>query len=767
MHTIEQISPRPERPVRTPERQEERPGAAALRKVDQIDLREIVRTLWRRKSVIALAATMVIVVAALFIWNITPRYTASAFVMIEPRESRVVDVQAVLSGLPGDAETIESEIQVIRSRKLAEKTIAKLQLDRDPEFNASLRLPGTFDKLFDWRGYFDYLPQSWRDMVFPQKSEEQAVVLSESEEAARLQARLIDSFLKKLSIKPEGRSRVIRITFESERPRTAAKVANTLADFYIVAQLDAKFEATKRANAWLAERIAELGEQVDVSENAVEAFRAEQGLIQGKDVTLAQQEISELGTQLVMERTKRVEVEARLRQVQSLLSSSGGVDSASEVLNSQLIQRLREQETTIERRIAELSQDYGERHPTMVNVKAELADLRGKIQTEVNRIVQSLRNEVAVARARAASLNQALNDRKREMGRLNAAEVQLRALEREATANRALLETFLQRSKETSSQQSFQEADASLLSAAAVPQAPSYPNKKMMLMLSIIAAVCFGVVLAFVIEQLDQGFRSMEQVEQMLGVNPLGLAPTLPVSAKVRYKPQEYILNRPRSAYAEAIRSLYTSLLLSDAERPPKVVMIASSLPREGKTSTALSLGIMQAKVGQNVVIVDCDLRRPSVHKVLGLRSRPGLVEYLAGEVTLDQALAIDPASGATVLTAGAPAADPPDVFASQQMRKLLGELADRFDLVVIDSAPTLAVSDTRILSRLVDKTVFVARWAKTRRETAANGLRQILDAGGDVAGVLLSMVDVKEHARYGFSDSGYYHGEIKKYYTG
>ena len=766
MHTIEQISPRPERPVRTPERQEERPGAAVLRKVDQIDIREIVRTLWRRKSIIALAATMIVVVAALFIWNITPRYTASAFVMIEPRESRVVDVQAVLSGLPGDAETIESEIQVIRSRKLAEKTIAKLQLDRDPEFNASLRLPSTFDRLLDWRGYFDYLPQSWRAAIFKQAPEEQAVVLSEAEEAARLQARLIDAFLKKLSIKPEGRSRVIRITFNSERPRTAAKVANTLADFYIVAQLDAKFEATRRANDWLSERIAELGEQVDLSENAVETFRAEQGLIQGKDATLAQQEISELGTQLVMERTKRVEVEARLRQVQSLLSS-GGVASASEVLNSPLIQRLREEESVIERRIAELSQDYGERHPTMVNVKAELADLRGKIQTEVNRIVQSLRNEVAVARARASSLNQALNDRKREMGRLNAAEVQLRALEREAAANRALLETFLQRSKETGSQQSFQEADASLLSAAAVPQTPSYPNKKMMLMLSIIAAGCFGVVLAFVIEQLDQGFRSMEQVEQMLGVNPLGLAPTLPVSAKVRYKPQEYILNRPRSAYAEAIRSLYTSLLLSDAERPPKVVMVASSLPREGKTSTALSLGIMQAKVGQNVIIVDCDLRRPSVHKVLGLRSRPGLVEYLAGEVTLDQALAIDPASGATVLTAGAPAADPPDVFASQQMRKLLGELADRFDLVVIDSAPTLAVSDTRILSRLVDKTVFVARWAKTRRETAANGLRQILDAGGDVAGVLLSMVDVKEHARYGFSDSGYYHGEIKKYYTG
>jgi exopolysaccharide transport family protein len=758
--------PRAERPFRTHERSEERTLPVHRRVVDQIDIRELIRKLWRQKYVIIATTVVITVLAALVIWNITPRFTASAFVMIEPRESQVVNIEAVLSGLPADAENIESQIQVIRSRKLAAKTIEKLQLDRDPEFNASLQPPSVLSQLLNWRSYLAYLPDGVRETLFSPATEETKVVLSEEEEAERLLARLIDGFLGKLKVTPEGRSRVIRITFESQRARTAAEVANTLADFYIVAQLDAKFEATRRANEWLSERIADLSTQVDASEKASEAFRSSQGLTQGGGTTLAEQEVSQLNTQLVGERARRAEAEARLRQVQSLVASDG-VSSASDVMNAPMIQNLRQQETEIERRMAELSQEFGERHPTMVNVRAELADIRGKLQIEVNRIVQSLRNEVAVARAREATLDQALTERKRAMGEIKSSEVQLRALEREAQANRTLLETFLTRSKETHSQQSFQQADASILSPAAVPNGPSYPNKKMMVAVALLIAGGIGVILAFLIEQLDQGFRSTEQVEQMLGLNPLGLLPSLPVSAKVRYKPQQYILNRPRSAYAEAVRSLHTSLLLSDTERPPKVIMIASSLPREGKTSTALSLAIMQAKVGQNVVIVDCDLRRPSIHKALGLRSRPGLVEVLAGEVTLDEALMIDSVSGATVLATGAPAADPPDLLASQQMRKLLSDLAERFDLVIIDSAPTLAVSDTRILSRLVDKTVFVVRWAKTRRETAIGGLKQILDVGGDVAGVLLSMVDVKEHARYGFSDSGYYTGEIRKYYTG
>lgn len=767
MNTVEPLVPRAERQFRAHERSEERTLPFHRRAVEQIDIRELIRKLWRQKYVIIATTVVITVLAALVIWNITPRYTASAYVMIEPREAQVVDIQAVLSGLPADASNIESQIQVIRSRKLAGKTIEKLQLDRDPEFNASLQPPSVLSQMMNWRSYVAYLPDSVRETLFGKETDEPEVVLSEEEEAERLQARLIDSFLGKLKVSPEGNSRVIRITFESQRPRTAAEVANTLADFYIVAQLDAKFEATRRANEWLAERIADLSAQVDASEKAVEVYRASHGLTQGNDTTtLAEQEVSQLNTQLVGERARRAEAEARLRQVQSLVATDG-VSSASDVMNAPMIQNLRQQETEIERRMAELSQEFGERHPTMVNIRAELADIRGKLKTEINRIVQSLRNEVAVARAREATLDQALTERKRAMGEMKSSEVQLRALEREAQANRTLLETFLARSKETRSQESFQQADASILSPAAVPNGPSYPNKKMMVFVAMVVAGGIGVILAFLIEQLDQGFRSTEQVEQMLGLNPLGLLPALPVSAKVRYKPQQYILNRPRSAYAEAVRSLHTSLLLSDTERPPKVIMIASSLPREGKTSTALSLAIMQAKVGQNVVIVDCDLRRPSIHKALGLRSRPGLVEVLAGEVTLDEALMIDSVSGATVLATGAPAADPPDLLASQQMRKLLSDLAERFDLVIIDSAPTLAVSDTRILSRLVDKTVFVVRWAKTRRETAIAGLKQVLDVGGDVAGVLLSMVDVKEHARYGFSDSGYYTGEIRKYYTG
>ncbi|MGH6947348.1 MAG: GumC family protein [Kiloniellales bacterium] len=764
MTAVEPLPP-PARPFRSHESFEGRPTPLHRRVVEQIDIRELIRKLLRQKYVIIATTVAITAIAGLVIWNLTPRYSASAYVMLEPRTTQVVDIQAVLSGLGASEEDIQTQIRVIQSRTLAEKTIAALELDRDPEFNPTLRLSST-EGLFNWGAYVAYLPESWHEALG--LTEEPEPVLPEPIEDERLANGLIAALLNNLSVSPEGTSRVIQITFESENPRTAAKVANTVADFYIVAQLDAKFEATKRANEWLSERIAELGAQVEAADKKAEAYRARFGLVQGTDAMLAQQEVSEVSSQLVQERAKRAEAVARLSQVQSLLTSDGGVTSASEVLSSPTIQSLRQQETEIERRIAELSQEFGDRHPQMINTRAELADLQGRIKIEVDRIVQSLRNEVAVARAREASLEQALDERTGKLAEVRTAEVELRALERESEAGRALLETFLARSKETRSQEDFQQADATILSSAPIPNSPSYPKKKLMLAVAMLGAAGLGVILAFLIEQLDQGFRSTEQIERVLGMKTLGLVPAMPVSAKLRHKPHQYILSRPRSAYAEAIRSLYTSLLLSDStDDRTKVIMITSALPAEGKSATALSLAILQAKVGQQVVIVDCDLRRPSVHKTLGLPSRPGLIECLVGEATLDEALIVDPDLRVTVLAAGVSSPNPTDLLASQQMRNLIAELKERFDLVILDTAPALAVSDSRILSRLADKTVFAVRWAKTRQETAAAGLRQILDANGDVAGVLLTIVDVREHARYGFTDSGYYHGDIKKYYTG
>lgn len=758
--------------------------------ISEVDLNEFFRRLWRRKLAIFGTIITVMAIVMVVLTHLTPLYSAVTLVEIGQKETNVFDFEAVVSGLSVDASSVETQIRVIRSRKLANKTVEKLQLYQDPEFNPALRAPSAparwLDTLLRNTANTDKAPSEersaenlseeseWYNFVSP-LVDKLAVLLSDTEEPGiekaiileREQNRVINKFLEGLKVESEGISRVIAIWFESANPRTAASITNTLADYYIVAQLDAKLEATQLANEWLNNRIKELREEVEVTERATEVYRERSGLIRGsRNVSLAVEQISELSTQHVLAKAMLAEAEARFRHAERLLKSPRGIETASEVLASPLIQKLREEESRVERQVAELSVQYGERHPTMINARAEHRDLTAKIKTEVNKIIEGLRNEVAVARARAASLIVALDELKHQVGNLNTQEVQLRSLEREAAASRSLLETLLARAKETASQVAFQQPDATILSYAAIPQRPSFPPKVIIMAVTLGFAIILGLLLASVIESLDSGFRSMEQVERLMGMTPLGLVPTLKGLAGFNRKPESSILEKPASAFGEAIRSLHTNLLLSDSDKRPKVILIASALPKEGKTTVVVSLARMLSSIGQKVLVIDCDMRRSSVHKAFGLDARPGLVECLNGEVALNDVIREDQYSGTHLLSSGAPADHPPNLLSSDSFRTMLNTLSQGYDLIILDSAPVLAVSDSLVLSRVVDKVVYLVRWVETRRETAINGIKQIVDAGGDMAGVLLTMVDAKEHAQYGFGDSGSYAGPIKKYYT-
>lgn len=499
----------------------------------------------------------------------------------------------------------------------------------------------------------------------------------------------------------------------------------------------------------------------------MELYRRTSGLVEGKGVTFASQQATELNSQLILSRSKRAEAEARLQQVERLIRNSSSVESVAEVLSSPLIQQLRGQEADIQRKAAELSQEFGEKHPRMINIRAEVVDLRRKIGAEVNKIVQGLRNEVAVARARENEMAGNMRGLESRVAGLNQRQVQLRALQREATANRALYETFLNRFKETNEQQEFQRPDARVISSADTPNAPSAPKTKLLLAVAFALSAGVGLALVFVLESLDKGFRSMDDIEAGTGVPAVGLVPALSGLASMGKEPQAMILEKPNSAFAESVRALHASILLSNVDKPPKTILMTSSLPSEGKTSLSMSLARLVARTGsKRVVLIDCDLRRPLVHRHLGMDIGPGLVQLMAEEATLEDVLRRDEPSGAYVMTAGGTPANPTDIITSDHFAQLLNSLKTTFDLIVIDSSPVLAVSDSRILSRMADKTIFVVRWAETRREVVRLGLKQILEAGGDLAGVVLSMVNVKKHARYGYGDSGYYYGRYRKYYS-
>jgi capsular exopolysaccharide synthesis family protein len=756
----------------------------------QIDLHECLQILIRQKRVILAAIAVIMFLTYVIASSLTPRYTATVLVEINARQSQVLDFDAVLTGLPADNETIRTEIAIIQSRKIARRAIERMDLNLDPEFNSKLRAVGSIEiwrqSLAEWLdprdresadgslagegaeaeeplGLVGGLMRDLAGFVSPRSDRSG---LDEGQKRKELDA-TIDQFLKHLTVIPQRRSRVVEISFESNSPKIAAEAANTIADFYIVAQLEAKFEATKRATTWLNERVEQLRDEVIGKERAIEQYRAQFGLLQGgQEATLATEQISELNAQHILELARLAEAQARLRQANKLLNSPEGIETSVEVLQSPLIRGLRGQESLLEREIAELSEEYGDRHPTLLNKRAELRDLRTKIQLEVKRVIQGLRNEVSIARARVASLAASLDQFKQEMAQLNQSEVQLRALELDASASRTLLETLLERTKQTTSQESFQQADASVVSYAAEPTNPSFPRTSLILALALILAVAQGVFLAFAIEKLDLGFRSAEQTSRVLGLKPLGLLPKVSKLALRGKAPHDYVLERPESAFGESIRTLYTNLLLTDVVRRPKVIMIVSTLPQEGKSTVTLSLARMLATFGQRTIVVDCDLRRPSVHKKLGLKDGPGLVDCLTAGVRFQDVIEVDKESGAHVLRAGSSMRNSPDQLDSQLMQRLLRQLERQYDVVLLDSAPLLAVSDTLFLARLADKTIFLVSWAKTRRAAASYALKQVLAAKADVAGVLLTMVDVKSHAKYGYGDSGVYHGKLKKYYT-
>lgn len=730
------------------------PHWRSLNESTDIDLRTILRVLWRRKATIAGTVLVLTLLSVIVLYQLTPRYTATTRILLDSRDREIVNFDPIGPGAPGEAEAITSEIEIIRSQKLAEKVIRKLELYDDPEINPKLRPESFIQTLRSTVG------QVIR--FFTGDEDEQITPLELQFDEERVA--IIDSFLDRLTVTRRGESRVVSINFESMSPETAVLVANTTAELYLVEQLEARFEATQRATSWLSERLSNLREQVEQSEAAVEAYKREAGLIQGENVNLTTQQISELNTQLIIAQGARAEAEARLRQVTSLLGSANSVESAAEVLASPLIQSLRREEAAIERRLAELSNEYGEKHPRMISTRAEMADLREKINAEVNKIVQNLRNEVSVARAREASLRASLRDLELRMADLNENEIELRALQREADANRQLYETFLARFKETSTQEDVPNSASRIISPAELPFAPSYPNKPLTVLLVLTGSLILGVVLAFAQEQLTPGFVSLEQIEISIGVPALGLVPSI---GKGKGKPEEYVIKNPLSELNEAIRTIYTALSLSYVGKQPKSILVTSAFPKEGKTTVSLLLGRVSAMRGKKVIIIDADLRRAAVHSRLGIHASPGLIELLSGEATLEEVVQQDKDTGLSVLPVGRVSADAAELQDSDQFQKILRRISRKYELVIIDSPPTMALADARILSRLADVTIFVARWSTTRREVVSLAIKQIMEAGGNIGGIVLSRVNARKHSSYGYGDSGSYYGELQKYYRG
>jgi capsular exopolysaccharide synthesis family protein len=654
------------------------------------DAQSIWRVLVDRLNIILATLAGALILAVLAWWLIKPMYNATAVLMLDQRKNTVADVNAVLTGLPTDTASIQNQIQILTSRDLAATVIRKLALEKDREIARE--------------------------------------GLANNE--------LVDEVLKRLKVEQAGLSTTITVSFAAARAERSAEITNAWVEAYIDDQLNTKFEATQKAAEWLSIRARTLATQVQADEAAVQKYKAEHGIVDtgGTGGSLIDQQTASVSTQLITARAELAQKTAAYNRILQLQRSGRAAD-ASEVVASPLIVQLRAQQAELERQSATLSQRYLSKHPKMIDIRAQANDTRGRIAIEVRRIVEGLANDVAIARANVNSLEGSLNQLQSKFRDEGSAAVKLKALQSIAASSRSMHEAILSRMKEVQGQEGIATPDAQIVSRAVAPSTAS-PRPLSIFGIAGSVGVVLAILFAFIAEGLDPTFRTGEQVGKFTGAAVLASVPEV---AGEGAPATDAAARNPRSSFAEAMRGIYLGLTAS-ADQSPRVVLVTSALPGEGKTVAAINLARVAARSGRKVALVDADFRNPSIAAAINQAPKaPGLLQALRKELPLESCGARDPLSGVTVFACNERPSDPADLAGAPELEKILNELRAKFDMVIVDSAPLRPVHDTWSLSRVTDATLLVVQAGRTPRDAVAAALKTLRAMRANVAGIALT----------------------------
>lgn len=707
---------------------------------ERMHLRQLFGILLQRAKLgLGVAAAVFIVVLAAFAMQ-TPTYTSVGSVVIDPKQTNLAQAQQV-TGLPPDTSAVDTQVEILRSRALAEDVVRRLKLYNDPEFNPSMA-PGMFG-----------LKPAKPPIANPDE---------------RLISRVTNTLQDRTWVRRAGLTYVVMVGVSSTSPQKASLLANTYMDQYLKRQLDEKLARVTRANRELGMSLEKMRRDAEVAEANVQRYKNEHGLMSAQGSTMAEQEVSTLNQQLAIARAETAEKYARLAAAQTQLRNGSGGADVGAALGSETIREMRKREAELSVKLAQLKTDFTDQYPEVKRTQAQLNDIRGQIQIEINRILSSLRAEAQAAAGRQASLMGSRGAAQGGIAQNNQAMVGLVGLQQKADAAKAIYEAYLNRAKEVAAEGSLQQADGVINSKAAVPTAPSSPNMKLGAALAILAGLIAAGIAVLVAEFWDKHLRSRLDVERELGVPFAGV---LPDFRSVKPKglrgpeaaPAEYLVSHPFSGFAEAFRNLRAFLMISAQQDDSKLIAITSAVPREGKSLTSFCLARTLALSGSRVALVDCDLRQRGVTKLIGARD-VGLVEVVQDKVPLSEALVHDPKTNLFILPAAGKSV-PYDLFSNPETDDVLRELANQFDYVILDAPPILGVADARILAAKADRVLYLVQWNKTPLRAAQSAVDILQECGANVAGALLTKVNVKGQARYGYGDSSDYYGYFKNYY--
>lgn len=695
--------------------------AAASASTNLIDLRRIFGTIRRRQwwAVATVAIVLALTLAAYL--QAKPVYTASARVAIDRRvDDFVTPTQGAPAPLPTDSSSVDTEVQVLMSPRIAAAVVDRLNLVFKPGF-------GGGDK------------------------------------TAAGRERAIEVVRNGLGVKRDGVSYAIRVSYSNGDAALATQIVNTAIEEYVSGQRGDKVTERSRETALLSDRLSTLRGEVQQAEAAVARYRGATNLIDiQKDSTAVQQEISLLNGQLATARADEAAASSRVAA-----SRSGG-----EGLESPVLRSLRGQQAELSATRADLAGKYFDSHPAVQKLDRQIADVNASIASELGRIRASYNADLRVAQGRASSIQSSLGKARGALNDANGASVELAELERNAESARVLYQSLLDRYRQSVTGQGTERSNAYIIARATEPTKPDSPDLALYLLSGCVAGVLAAAGVILLLEMLESGFQTRADVEAKLGLAVMSSVPDLTAMAGTRVSrkdsmgPANYLVAHDGSVFSEAFRGIRAGLALGRADSKIRSLAVCSALPAEGKTTVSICLARSAAMSGLRTLLVDCDLRRRTSSASMSSNVKAGLIEVLKGEVALRDAVVKDEASGAWLLPQKVSDRHDYDIITSKAMEALVEQLRDSFDLIILDTAPVLALADARAVAAMADGVLFTVRWRKTPANAAQMALDQLERAGAKVVGATLTQVNLQQQARAGAGDEMIYYNKFKSYYA-
>jgi len=688
-----------------------------LNETAELDLRKYLDIILRRRWIIISVTLIAVAITMVVSLVMKPVYTARGTVMIE-KEPNILSFEDIFQIETFRDDYFQTQYKLLQSRSLAERTIERLKLWEKAEFAG--RKPAA--------------PEDLKNPVFRRK--------------------LVDSFLRRLEVKPIRMTRLVEVAFKAHDPGLASDCVNTLFEAFVDMNIEAKYEATEQATEFLSQQIADLKAEISRKEQELQNYGQEKDIVilSDKETTILDK-LSELNKALTEAQIDRVRKESYYNMVKD-----ASPDFIPEALSNPLIQRLREDYLKLSREYIKMQEKFQPEYPEMQRLKAELESARELLKGETQRLVMAAYSEYQTALKKERSLQELFDRQKEEAFRLNSNAILYNSLKIEIENKKNLLESLLKRQSETGVSarlRGLRTSNIRIVDKADIPIYPSSPKKLRNLLLALFLGLFGGLGLALVVEYLDNTVKSVEDVERYSGLPTLGVVPAFGEEAmysgyyyasrlgkdggrKKTGKPEKATAEEPKSielithfapesTFAESYRSLRTALLLSGPRSSLQVLMVTSPLPNEGKSATVSNLAVSLTQMEKKVLLVDADLRRPKQHRIFNLKNHDGLTNYLSTGLELNRLIKSTIVPSLYLINSGPIPPNPAELLGSERMAGLLKTLRDQFEFILLDTPPILSVTDAQVLGKMVDGLVLVVQAEKTPREALSQS-REIID---------------------------------------